>query len=109
MANNIGSNAGLINPATAMHVPAKRNPALLGERCRRKANARLAARMQQEKLVSQKMVGIQINGRETAQNTPAIIAVRVSVKRRATCMMSRIVSKFSVTWMAMMIIAEANV
>src|ERR1700722_20166877 len=109
MASNIGSNAGLIKPVSAMQVPARRKPALLGERCRRKANARLAAMMQQEKLVSQKMVGIQIKGRETAQNTPASIAVRVYVKRNATCMMSRIVSKFSVTWMAMMTIAEANV
>ena len=70
--------------ATMAEDDAKQEPgAMVGWRRQRSASRRMAGSAQAERLVSQKMAGIQSRGSETAQNAPARMAVRSSSNCRA--------------------------
>ena len=62
-----------------------------------------------DKQVSQKIVGIQISGNDTAQNAPARSAVRLSKHLRATCMINSTVMTLNRTCITITAIAAGNV
>jgi len=69
----------------------------------------MAGSAQAERLVSQKMVGIQSRGRETAQNAPARMAVRSSSNCRQRRIMSQMVTRLTRICRAMMAIFRGEV
>src|ERR1035441_10004802 len=68
IARNDGSRAGLISAAMPQPTPNRIHAALVGSRWQRIASAMIPTNEHAEMLVSQKIVGIQASGSETAQN-----------------------------------------
>ena len=82
------------------------HPAL---RSQRSAKAIMPTSSRVDKQVSQKIVGIQISGNDTAQNIPARLAVRMPKHCRATCMINSTVITLNRSCIAITAIAAAKV
>src|ERR1035441_6545975 len=109
IARNDGSRAGLISAAMPQQTPNRIHAALVGSRWQRIASAMIPTNEHAEMLVSQKIVGIQASGSETAQNAPATVAARESSISLATCIISQMVSRLTTICNPVIASAEANV
>ena len=108
MATSAGNSAGFTSPAPA-HRTAKaiQSRRTCGSRSRRNVSIVAPSSTQQEKLVSQKMVGIQSSGGEQAQNKPAASAARSPARRRASASTSSTVIRLSARFNPISSSAEA--
>jgi len=109
IASSEGRRAGLMSAAIAAEEPSRSQAARVGRRRQPSASRIVAGSAQADRLVSQKMAGIQSSGIETAQNAPARMAVRSSSRSRPMRIISHMVTRLNRICKAMMAISEAKV